>query len=188
MKIRPILFSAPMVNAMLEGRKTQTRRLITSPLSRCEPGDWLWVRETHYVWLAGYKDGTGKHISYRATDPDAPTTWTPSLHMPRFASRLSLQVTECRIQKLHWISKDDAIAEGIQRSHGAMWCGGPHRVHGEPTQWYTPQQAYADLWDSLHGSGSWQKNPDVIAISFRVHHRNIDSCQADKAGQKEIAV
>ena len=144
MKERPILFSGPMVRAILEGRKTQTRRVIQSPRPNhpevvfldhghgwwpycsddgestwCDDdeyvihcpyggiGDQLWVRETHYVFSAGYKDGTGLNIVYRATEPDAPCSWTPSIHMPRWASRLLLDVVSVRAERLSYGWKED---------------------------------------------------------------------------------
>jgi len=84
-----------------------------------QPGDHLYVREAHYVWSAGYSDGSGRDIRYRATDPDSPNSWTPSIHMPRWASRLTLEITEVRVEKLQDMSKEDAIMEGAtQRDAG----------------------------------------------------------------------
>lgn len=156
--VRPIIFSAPMVRALLEGRKTQTRRLATSPLRHCAPGDLLYVREAHFVQCAGYKDGSGKLILYRADTPDAPTTWTPSIHMPRFASRLTLEVTVVRAQKLHWITVADVKAEGFEKPSAMM-----------------------TLWDELHGDGSWDANPEVVALTFRVIKANVDQLQGQLA-------
>lgn len=142
---------------------------------RVRPGDRLWVREAHYVWSAGYKDGSGKVIWYRASNPDAPTTWTPSIHMPRWASRLTLIVTATKIERLQDISYEDALAEGVTD------CG--KFVHDEACarrlRW--PQRAFSNLWEVLHGARSWDANPEVVALTFRVYLVNID------AMPKEIA-
>lgn len=97
-KDRGIMFSAPMVHALIAGRKTQTRRMATSPLAKCEPGDRLWVRETHaYVgstdpgWLvyrATYDDCCARHGFDQPYPPESAVRWTPSLLMRRAASRL----------------------------------------------------------------------------------------------------
>lgn len=190
MKERPILFSAPMVRALLAGTKTQTRRVVkgvqpwgsrngrpewaivgTEP--RCpygQPGDRLWVRET---WQAVNGDDRARHIvthprpnrgwiEYAATPRlDEPAyKWRPSIHMPRWASRITLEVTEVRAERLQDISEADALAEGVNVH--------PDH-HGKPrTSIYSPVQAYADLWDQINGAGSWDTNPWVWAVSFKV--------------------
>ena len=189
---RGIIMNAPMVKALLDGTKTQTRRLawrLTTHQGRyCEaptvwqrvkPGDRLWVRETHYVVNAGYKDGSGQLIWYRASNPDAPVgPWTPSIHMPRWASRLTLVVTEARRQRLQEISDPDAEAEGVEFETA------------DPPFWYVPgimphsltavetkegaSASYAKLWNHLHGDGAWAENPEVVALTFTVHQINID--------------
>ena len=119
------------------------------------PSDLLWVRETHYVWSAGYKDGRGRHISYRASEPDAPCTWTPSIHMPRWASRLTLRITDVRIERLQDISDEDAEAEG--------WPGPDENnsiASAYPIAWYS------QLWESINGADSWASNPWVWVVSF----------------------
>jgi len=153
---RPILFSGPMVRAILEGRKTQTRRVLCcrsgpykgkTPLDvlpmkapnewiglmelypnhgqlfRCRfgvPGDRLWVRETFY-----HIGETGE-VFYRATDDSSkgndlrwPGPWQPSIHMPRKLSRITLEITEIRVQRLQEISEEDAKAEGIATLYSA---------------------------------------------------------------------
>ena len=177
MKERPILFSGPMVRAILDGRKTQTRRVIKSrykdsfgwgaakPLIlgsqedfdaryRCpygKRGDKLWVREACYVESTGTANGYGRHILYRATDQDAPVSkWTPSIHMPRWASRITLEVESVRVERLQDISAKDAIAEGC--------C--------DPTS-STPKRAFEWLWESINGPGSWEANPWVWVVEFR---------------------
>jgi hypothetical protein len=93
-----------------------------------------------------------------------------SLHMPRWASRLTLDVTRIRIERLQEITEEDAIAEGIQRNIGLThFCGAPHRAHGCPRQHNTAREAYADLWDSINGARArWTTNPWVWMIDFKV--------------------
>lgn len=137
---RPILFSAPMVRALLDGRKTQTRRVAKAFAGRDDldgilrryprqagcpygvPGDLLWVRETwkpHSIY-AGMKprEVPRTKVFFRADDAYAPsnTPWKPGIHMPRWASRLTLLVADVRVERLQAISDDDAIAEGLYRS------------------------------------------------------------------------
>lgn len=187
MTVRPIIFSGPMVRALLEGRKTQTRRLATSPLRNCAVGDLLYVRESHYVQSAGYKDCSGKLILFRATTPDAPTTWTPSIHMPRWASRLTLQVTERRLQRLADITDADAIAEGIYSRQselgevysydvpGEVGAGARTSITVRPAGYQKAHHAFIGLWERLHGSGSWVENREVVALTFTVHKANVDA-------------
>ncbi len=176
MRERPILMSAPMVRALLNGTKTQTRRVAmhtvcgvrvarlafdpAPDVRACPygaPGDLLWVRETHYVESSGYVDGSGRRILYRA-DGEAPTTWTPSIHMPRWASRLTLRITDVRVERLQEISADDCRAEG----HPTDWSRSPApEVHDDAARdWYR------DLWDSINGSGAWDANPWVWVVEF----------------------
>ncbi len=189
MKERPILFSAPMVRAILNGSKTQTRRFIKPqpevwdddgvmyarikygrqthsgpgdylikdilPEYGCpygKPGDRLWVRETFALW----KNSDGQHgIDYRAT----PTCnvidrgWKPSIHMPRNASRINLEITGVRVERLQDISKEDVMAEGFTDFMTEMHCG----YH----------QPYADLWEKINGAGSWSENPWVWVVEFK---------------------
>lgn len=181
---RPILFSAPMVQALLAGRKTQTRRLAWGEIAhrvsgisirrpsiwqKVKPGDRLWVRETHYVESAGYKDGSGKRILYRATDPDAPAAWTPAIHMYRFASRITLVVTATMIEGLQDITEVDAMREGMQEPT-------LRNLGGELAQAaLSERQVFSRLWRHLHGDDSWAANPDVVALTFTVHRQNIDA-------------
>lgn len=131
------------------------------------PGDRLWVRE---AWgpLAG-------GVTYRATAftecPDG-ARWRPSIHMPRWASRLTLEVTDVRVERLQSISEDDARAEGVTPFGAGV--GGDQRVPGrrdDVTQATSPHVvAFASLWDSINGerSGcSWGDDPWVWAVSFR---------------------
>lgn len=191
---RPIIFSGPMVCALLDGRKTQTRRLATSPLRNVEVGDRIYVREswrTHRayddlspsemggeerVWFDADRDNCDQHGRRRA-----------SMHMPRWASRLTLLVIDKRVQRLRSCSAADAIAEGIlvgeplpevPGSFGDIY----HDGVTDPIDGWTrsPIEAYATLWDSLHTKPGerWEDNPEVVAITFEVMRANIDNLGA----------
>jgi hypothetical protein len=189
MKERPILFSAPMVRAILAGQKTQTRRaakpvrhpdlgntydpgalvlehepqhVIDRACPYGQPGDRLWVRETWQhansphgpyepgctcFYRAGEKSPEGK---YR--------TWIPSIHMPRAASRINLEVMHVRVEKLQDISEADAIAEGAPGGHGSI-PGYPYAA--------TSHEHYRHIWESINGRGSWEKNPWVWVVEFK---------------------
>lgn len=202
MKERPIIFSAPMVRAILAGAKTQTRRVVKrysadcigwfddgdglwaqrfidpssgSPYlkswrDRCPhglPGNRLWVRET-WGALPHMLDGFQREsLRYRADgeyqNEHGTWRWRPSIHMPRWASRITLEVTGVRVERLQDISAADAIAEGIE-AEGDEW-----RDYLMPhTQCcLTPRSSYRTLWESIHGPGSWDANPWVWVIEFR---------------------
>ena len=166
---RPILFSAPMVRALLDGRKTQTRRLATSkPMQRVRPGDRLWVKET-------YAKAPPFGPRYPATDDIHELRKVfPSIFMPRWASRLTLIVTETRTQPLQSIAEADARAEGIERVE--LYAGCSHYLDAEGRTFAFAQSAYASLWNTLHPrpGESWEDNPTVIALTFTVQRRNID--------------
>ncbi|CDO34548.1 hypothetical protein [Novosphingobium sp. KN65.2] len=224
MSDKGIIFSAPMVRALLDGRKTQTRRLIkpkawnaegdkvniaiaptarftqgsdgrhyfafdhprggplTAYVSPYAPGDRLYVREAwrpHYlgdgVWdldVTYAADGLRRTIKDGEFGEDD-WTWpkaadrgnVPSIHMPRWASRMFLNVTEVRVQRLQDISEADARAEGL----------GDQELDGmEARGWFR------DLWDFLHTAEGerWEDNPWIVAVSFDVHHGNIDAERA----------
>lgn len=176
-KERPIIFSGPMVRAILDGRKTMTRRLANSPLRMCQPGDGLWVRE---AWKTSHtldKDSPAKigaksleagyarpwmPIYYVATE--TAVNWDrhtagrlrPGMHMPRWASRITLRVTGIKVERLQDISKDDVIAEGIEWRNGFP-------ITDCVAGWHEP---FAALWNKLHGTGAWEANPEVAVISF----------------------
>jgi hypothetical protein len=178
MKERQILFKPEMVNAILEGRKTQTRRVVKKPALpdlveylyedftegwlECCPygkvGDRLFVRE---AWSIAEKkfDPEVSRIVYRADGvdplPDATgrARWRPSIHMPRAASRLTLEVTEVRIERLHDISEEDARAEGVRPD--------PFR------RTYTAINSFHVLWIDINGIDSWDSNPWVWRICFK---------------------
>lgn len=197
MKERPILFSAPMVRAILDGSKTQTRRIVKlNPLiefdlyegglffvsnsrlgiapksTPCVVGDLLWVKETWRV--------RGKHtdaykpveiaanrahfeIAYQADvawNDDIYGKVRPSIFMPRSLSRISLEVTDVRAERLQTISEQDAEAEGV-RSWAASAC-----AKGNPRE-LTAVGFYQVLWGAINGPDSWHKNPWVWVISFK---------------------
>lgn len=227
MKERPILFSAPMVRALLDGSKTQTRRIVKlphmNPLGQWEPttiggedgghtkhgaelplqggiwhtrtgeclmspygqpGDRLWVRETHFQRKWEGQDvvnGTSvpsqkTTVSYAADnyDPDeiaALGRKVPSIHMPRWVCRLELEIVSVRVERLNNCSETDARAEGVKRSQRAV-----SSALAVPCFWdylldrpeYTNARAsYSSLWESINGAGSWDANPWVWAITFR---------------------
>lgn len=162
MREHGIMFSAPMVNAIKAGRKTQTRRLATSPLRRAAVGDRLWVRETFwerkcFTYAADYDaDGEAKLRQ---------TGWRkkPAIHMPRLASRFILDLTAVQIEPLQAISCADAVAEGVERKIGG-WIDYEDPANAT----ITARESYASLWCALHGEASWQANPDVLVLTFEV--------------------
>ena len=198
MKEKPILFSGPMVNAILDGRKTQTRRAVkhctqNSAASRpyfpggykqgkfveptdCpygQPGDRLWVRET---WGRGYTYGGGDPVFwYRAdgesrfeqkpsvicdyTRPPDNAKWKPSIFMPRWASRITLEITDVRVERLRDISEEDSWEEGIHdlAADNEQWDGDPDQG----------RKTFCLIWQSINGKGSWEQNPWVWVVSFR---------------------
>jgi hypothetical protein len=215
MKERPILFSAPMVRALLDGTKTQTRRVCKPLLSdrewveerengsfwRCadgEPtcytgvwetheyaqqfpvrcpygpsGDRLWVREAWTVNLTGdpKRGGSGTVPIYRAEHPHAADRWRPSIFMPRWASRITLEVTGVRVERLQDISEADAIAEGVrelplQAAEPRCWWTADASA-GAALHARTAINAYRLLWEYINGPGSWDANPWVWAVEFR---------------------
>lgn len=175
---RPIIFSAPMVCALLAGRKTQTRRLASSPLARCRPGDRLWVRES-YSGPWAYRDRPPRRwrmdcpIWYWADGSPPDGDWTkpkPGMHMMRWMSRLTLVVTEVRKQQLQDITEEDALGEGVSVALESRFF-----IPGVDMAWQrTAVLAYSALWDSLHGEGAWNANPEVLAISFICEHNEAD--------------
>lgn len=183
MNERPILFSGPMVRAILEGRKTQTRRVMNpQPVDQDEngwyvqvpvtdarapgmvfyerkyfhcpygqPGDQLWVRETF--------DDVHGSVLYRANPEDAEDFppcggkrchWKPSIFMPRWASRITLEIVGVRVERVQEITPDDARAEGVEHL-------------------YAPRNAFANLWDSINAKRGygWDSNPWVWVVEFR---------------------
>lgn len=196
MKERPILMNGEMVRAILEGRKTQTRRIVKPSawieygdvndygkpvsgghdvdFSKCPfgtVGDRLWVREAFAVsehWDSD-EGRTVQNIGYKATakNPDF-KGWKPSIHMPRWASRITLEITEIRVERLNYISEKDALAEGIEEHIGAHGVKGfkPY-LKGNLDVLAFPQNSFRSLWESINGPGSWDQNPWVWVIEFR---------------------
>jgi hypothetical protein len=126
-----------------------------------EPGDRLWVRESFFLadaYLAA-KTFTGGSYKADATSPAELkyTGWRPSIHMPRWASRLTLTVVAVRVHRLHDMSDDDIRAEGITDTE---------------TSWLN---AWHQLWAGINGEASWEANPWVAAYTFTVERRNIDA-------------
>lgn len=213
MKERPILFSAPMVRAILAGTKTQTRRALRDqpcmlpyfnrghlsirvrgavyqafspnfPPVRCpygQPGDRLWVRET-WLDLQGtgveYRDRDGRlqRCAYGADTPpgshgdearkDYGLKWRPSIHMPRWANRITLEITGVRVERLQDISEADAISEGIESAYES-W----RDYRTDPAVNFpcadSPISSYQTLWESINGTGSWDANPWVWVLEFK---------------------
>lgn len=219
MKERPILFSAPMVRAILAGTKTQTRRVVkpqppehtytvsvfhhpdprphfwawtdspnrpdlanlsdwSAPCPYGQPGDRLWVRETWRHTASSLEEAraitediaSGTAVDYRATyiercmrelgfsREDAEMAddferWRPSIHMPLWASRIVLEITGVRVERLQDISRGDAMAEG---------CPFPNMAAGpDPSDWYR------ELWNEINGLNSWTANPWVWVVEFK---------------------
>ncbi len=178
MKERPIIFSTPMVRAILDGRKTMTRRVMKPQpedypyhhglavyrvAKKCPygvPGDLLWVRET---WATTEQAGvhpSDAEMVYRATDPDWETMegwqWRPSIFMPRWASRLTLRITSVRAERVQDITEEDARAEGFKDVVGKYARGDEARI------WF------AELWDIINAARGfgWDTNPWVWVIGF----------------------
>lgn len=223
---RPILFSAPMVRALLAGTKTQTRRRIKVEAERpimefvkvatdkdtgqaiyemkdkagqhvaiaagknfvtlhyspsIAVGDRLWVRENFRgpkpYEAHGYKirDWGNKPLWYTADgDPPQQSEWQfwpkarPSIHMPRWASRITLLVDDVKVERLNEISEDAAAAEGWPAPEDRAKTGLAEIRDAYPIGWY------AGVWEGINGPGSWEKNPWVVAYTFRVVLENID--------------
>lgn len=215
MKERPILFSAPMVCAILDGSKTQTRRIVRYPRSWLSPyaggdkklafalfhtecvrssfwncgnpeggenhwqcgderlpqnyqvGNRLWVKETFQLceWFQDHWEPAklrtccqSIHKFYAADGvlPDqSELRWRPSIFMPRWASRITLEIISIRVERLHDISEEDARAEGVAFVPCYVSSSSPLK------------QSYRDLWESIHGKGSWSLNPWVWVLSFK---------------------
>lgn len=192
---RPILFSAPMVRALLAGTKTQTRRevkpqtaILTDEMARAfgvQPplgensavvrcpygavGDRLWVKETWFTAenLDGIKPtdlSSDVRINYAADlaeDDIILGRLRPSIFMRRWMSRITLELTAVRVERLNEISEADAIAEGVASEDHIRKPGDPY------LPLVSPVEHYAKLWESLNGAGSWAANPWVWVLTFR---------------------
>ena len=192
---KPIIFSTEMVRAILEGRKTMTRRvvkpqpnLVLNPpddacaevaefpvKSRYKPGNILWVRETWAKLNHNYKpDYNGNIFVYKAdhiTGNDGPDIikWRSPIYMPREAARLFLKVKNIQLERLQYITEDDAEAEGAidwicQQHNNGTWID--NAMRGAACA--KPKRAFALLWNSIYekrGFG-WDQNPWVWVIEF----------------------
>lgn len=193
MRERPILFSAPMVRAILKGSKTQTRRIVKPPRNwsdqfphrdpfamppavwwwdgvhdrvgvrqECpygQPGDRLYVREawrtTEALDLFPPRDlSPAARIWFETDTPHQPGfgKFRQGMHMPKWASRMTLEVTNVRVERLNDINEDDAYAEGARHSAN----GGANAREG-----------FKNLWESINGPESWSANPWVWVVSFK---------------------
>lgn len=184
MKERGMIFNDEMVRAILGGNKTQTRRIVEEKFygravaaellaKHCpygQPGDRIWVRETYRVHGKATDVAT---LVYRASVRNSWTEqthrvpvevcnkpvsekWTPSIHMPRWASRILLEITDVRVERLHDMSEADAKAEGATPA----------------TYKITPPEAvyrvgFGDIWRSIYGQDNWLSNPLVWVIEFK---------------------
>lgn len=184
MKERGMIFNDEMVRAILGGNKTQTRRIVEEKFygravaaellaKHCpygQPGDRIWVRETYRVHGKATDVAT---LVYRASVRNSWTEqthrvpvdvcnkpvsekWTPSIHMPRWASRILLEITDVRVERLHDMSEADAKAEGATPA----------------TYKITPPEAvyrvgFGDIWRSIYGQDNWLSNPWVWVIEFK---------------------
>ncbi|HDV9412925.1 TPA: hypothetical protein RKV49_002396 [Raoultella ornithinolytica] len=222
MKERGMIFNGEMVRAILDGRKTQTRRIMApQPADDIERsafpnpdaigwksslkhkhgsttahfcpfgavGDRIWVRETFQGPLFDYEqmeafledsskfekpefcqyaaDG-GHRPEYQDADDNLRYGWRPSIHMPRWASRITLEITDVRVERLNAISEEDAEAEGINMealadSQDRYDCIADHNMTGRPTA----TGAFKYLWESIYGAENWQANPWVWVIEFK---------------------
>lgn len=202
---RGMIFNAEMVRAILDGRKTQTRRPVRFPVLDknlgCElagnelagelsagnylnsafgkPGDRIWVRETFRVHSRATDVAT---LVYKASvrnswteqthrvpvsvcnKPATPEKWTPSLHMPRWASRILLEITSVRVERLNAISEENAASEGVAQFRGGFW---KHYQPGWTQHQLSARGSFVTLWKSIYDEESWQSNPWVWVIEFK---------------------
>ncbi|QVN09496.1 hypothetical protein JYG35_12750 [Pseudomonas rhodesiae] len=231
-KERPILFSAPMVRAILEGRKTVTRRAVKgfqiptedtaipigdrqrwsaigqrdprygfcvfgsteaecakelevyAPCPYGKPGDRLWVRETWYCNHSEVQKGPYlqpadmQDLGQAREDGDLvfaadglspyeqeQPTWRPSIHMPRWASRILLEITDVRVERLQDITEEQAKAEGVRLYTDHAELGDWWHVEGIETYSADPRKSFELLWSSV--GGDWQANPWVWVVEFK---------------------
>lgn len=186
---QPILFSAPMVRAILSGAKTQTRRVLKPQpqedlglwlaerdmkAARWAPGDRLWVREGFALVGAtdpgfllyrasGYEAECDRHGFDKPYPSETVVRWRSSIHMPRWASRITLAVEAVRVERLHEISEADAVAEGcgVFTSQTAIH----HSFSPDDKNLFVP--SFRELWASIHGPDAWNSNPWVSVTTFR---------------------
>lgn len=218
MKEHPILFSGPMVRALLAGTKTQTRRMVKpvkhpdlgnvydpGVLARepqhvieraCpygQPGDRLWVKET-WRTAKSLDAKSPATIGEMCIDAGYRTPWAPlayeadghrnsewrgfemgcdaepgktrvSIHMPRWASRITLEITAVRVERLQDISEADCRAEGLYQDTAGRWT--TYSASEQDREHLSPVEAYRELWEQINGPGSWDANPWVWMVEFR---------------------
>lgn len=187
MKERGMIFNGEMVRALLDGRKTQTRRTVKPQpdedgLAKVINGPWVDTSERNYrcpfgdigdrIWVRETWNKYGGLLTYRA-DHDwiddmrketvCTAKWVPSIHMPRWASRILLEITDVRVERLNSISQEDAQAEGLELT-------GWRPTYSDPDsggEVLTPYDNFAQLWESIYGEESWKANPWVWVIEFK---------------------
>jgi hypothetical protein len=207
---RPILFSTPMVRALLDGSKTQTRRVVKQldpkmgacttgnngrPMSVCwafggpvlhcpygQPGDRLWARETwrgvveisapgrpieHGVARYVPDQQYCRRVEYAATQERDTDPWRPSIHMPRWASRILLEIISVRVERLLDISEADAQAEGAKYYEPANHLSYGGWSHDEWQVHETAKGSFEKLWGRINGADSWTANPWVWVVEFK---------------------
>lgn len=210
-KIKPILFSTAMVEAIIAGQKTQTRRIIKQadgwdinwkvmPIKeehldgiqryemRCgtqyllpwfkakyKVGDFLWVRETWRLTDFLHVTDESYGYVYRASENGREWQancedwiWKPNIFMPKKACRLFLEVTDIRAERLHDISEEDCIKEGIENIEGSWYKHYKARVYGDGFDSCDAKSSYKSLWEKINGEDSWEENPYVWVINFKV--------------------
>lgn len=214
MKERGMIFNGEMVRAILDGRKTQTRRIMKNQPAGDYPetpalirnvgtgfqwhglygessifncplgsiGERIWVRETFRVHSRASDVAT---LVYRASvrnswteqthrvpvavcnKPAIPEKWTPSIHMPRWASRITLEITDVRVERLHNISERDSLREGLfQLPASGRYCLQPGMQYFGMAS-HSAKEVYSWLWASIYGEESWAANPWVWVIEFK---------------------
>ena len=164
---RPILFSAPMVRAILDARKTMTRRVAKPKFDAWQVGDRLWVRETYAITHIGgdYPD----RVHYRADEASIQSgKWKPSIFMPRKYSRILLEITELKRERLQDISEADAKREGVNKEFEVDLATFIHGSNEAITKNNSYKLGFKHIWEQINGRESWEQNPEVVAIGFKV--------------------
>jgi hypothetical protein len=206
----PLLFSTPMVQAILEGRKIMTRRIVKPQPAisddtvykrhnqdiwdsaewgeewKCpygKVGDLIWVREScrtigGHAAKPDYSVMSPNDFVYKA-DESWNGPFKPSIHMPKAAARIWLQVTDVRVERLQEISEHDAKAEGIEQIKVCNLSDPNDKIryrdyhysdamHPKARLWYTAKRSFETLWQSINGEECWNQNPWVWCVSFKV--------------------
>ncbi|EFA7747685.1 hypothetical protein ACIR4O_004198 [Escherichia coli] len=190
MKERGMIFNDEMVRAILGGNKTQTRRIVEEKFygravaaellaKHCpygQPGDRIWVRETYrvhgkatdvatLVYRASVRNSWTEQthrVPVEACNKPVSEKWTPSIHMPRWASRILLEITDVRVERLNDISEKDARSEGVR------WSDGKPNKMGLATELVVyAKDTFTSLWKSIYSEESWNANPWVWVIEFK---------------------